>query len=103
MTPPGVSVQIVDEIAAPDDKHSFFTQWSEPFPDLIVKFGRLCFVNTELDTGTSASGKMPKHGPSAVIESPLLIKSDVDRRQLTLDAPGKLRIAGSGLHNFIKF
>ena len=71
MSPPGVGVQIVDHVAAPDDEHSFITQWRKPLRRFIVKFGWLCFVNTELHHRDICLGKdMSKHGPGAVIETP---------------------------------
>jgi len=87
----------------------WFAAWKEgkavePFSDLIMKFGRLCFINTELDHRDVCLGKnMHKHRPGAVIEAPPLIKADVDWRQQILNATCKLRIAGSGIDNFKKF
>src|SRR6185295_6061153 len=42
---PGVSVQVVDQVAAANDQDLFFTQWSQTFSDLKVKTRRLRLID----------------------------------------------------------
>ena len=64
---PGVSVQVMHEVAAPRDEHSLVTQWREPLRQLVVVLRGLRLVGAELyeghpDTRLGRAGDMARRG-----------------------------------------
>ena len=72
---PGVSVQVVNKISAANYEYAFVAKRGYPFADFVMKFWRLCFVNTQLHNGdVRLRVNMTEHRPCAVIESPSVVR-----------------------------
>ena len=72
---PTVSVQVMHQVAAADDKHSFVAQAGEPFRDFVVEFCRLRLVNAELDNRHVCFRKhVTEYRPCAMVQAPPFIQ-----------------------------
>src|SRR5690349_16936710 len=68
---PGIRMEIVDEIPAADDEHTFFAQRRKSTADLKVEYGRLGFVDAELhDRHVGVGIYMAEDRPRSVIQAP---------------------------------
>lgn len=77
---PAHDAEIVDDVPAADDEHAFVAQWGKSFTEIVVERGRLCCIEAELHDRYIGFGKnMCKHRPGAVIQSPALIKFNINR------------------------
>jgi len=62
-------MEVVDEVAAPHDEHSFLAQGRYTLPDLVVERGRLPFVDAKLhDRNVRLRVYVAQNRPRAVIE-----------------------------------
>ena len=90
---PCISVQIMYKIAAPYDENPFIAQRCELLPDLVMKCGRLGFVNAQLHDGNiGLRENVTKYGPGSVVETPSLVSVNRDWRK-----QARTRLARSGL------
>src|SRR6185369_13387159 len=91
LTAPGVSVEVVDEIAAPDDQHSLVAQTGESLCSVVVEARGLRFVDAELYDGDIRLRKdVAEHRPGPVIQSPPCVQSRDDWRKQISHATRKL-------------
>src|SRR6476661_7029534 len=68
---PGISVQIVNQVAAADYKHAFVAKRCEFLAEFEMKFRRTRFVDAQLnDRHIRLREDMVQNGPRTVIEAP---------------------------------
>src|SRR5579872_465041 len=104
MTSPRIRVEVVHQIAAADDQHTFLAQHGKLAADLEMERGWLDLIDAELHDGCTRVGvHVTQHGPCSVIEPPRGVEPDLQWCEHLLNAAGELRIARRRVLDLIKF
>src|SRR5882672_1034019 len=105
MTAPGIRMQVMNDVPAANQQHTFIAQRRQPFSDFAMKVRRLSFVDAQLHyRNISLRKNVTEHGPGSVVESPtFFIELDRNRVQQILNSPGQFGTSGSGILDLIKF
>ena len=79
---PCVGVQVVHDITATEDENALFAERCKALANVVVKRGRLCLVDAQLNHGNVGQRiEVAQYRPSTMIQPPTLIAPDRQRRQ----------------------
>src|SRR5438093_6039148 len=82
MSSPGEGVQVMHDVPAANEENILLAQCAQPLAGLVVKLRRLRLVDAELyDWNVRLRKDVTENRPRSVIEAPVLIELDVDRRE----------------------